>query len=75
MGKEEGKQMQGRDTRGYSEEPCITSDGIDHGRHRLEECLEAMVERYEDGYVLCPILWSGGSCGECYETFEGNVET
>ena len=47
-----------------------TADGIDHGTYHIEECLEAIIERYEDGYTLCPILWSGGSCEECYEIFE-----
>ena len=42
--------------------PCNTADGIDHGKGRIEFCLNAMIERYEDGYVLCPILWTGGSC-------------
>lgn len=51
-----------------------TADGIDHGSSRLEYCLEAVVERFEDGYVLCPILWSGGECEECYENFERSEE-
>lgn len=51
-----------------------TADGIDHGEARLEECLEAMIERFEDGYVLCPILWSGGGCEECMEIFERRQE-
>ena len=37
--------------------PCHTADGIDHGNGRIEYCLEATIERYEDGYILCPILW------------------
>lgn len=45
----------------------MTADGIDHGAYRLEDCLEAVVERYEDGYVNCPIIWSGGGCEECFE--------
>lgn len=52
----------------------MTADGIDHGDFRIEDCLEAVIERYEDGYVLCPILWSGGSCEECYEVFEDREE-
>lgn len=48
----------------------MTADGIDHGDYHLEDCIEAVIERYEDGYVLCPILWSGGNCQECYEVFE-----
>lgn len=48
----------------------MTTDGIDHGAHRIEECIEAMIERYEGGYVLCPILWSGGKCEECMEILE-----
>ena len=51
-----------------------TADNIDHGEARLEECLEANITRFEDGYVLCPILWSGGSCEECMEIFEKRVE-
>lgn len=54
--------------------PCHTSDGINHGFGRLEFCLEAMVERYEDGYLLCPILWSGGKCEECMEIFERRTD-
>ena len=51
-----------------------TADGIDHGYSRLEYCLEATIERFEDGYVLCPILWSGGECEECMEIFEKRLE-
>lgn len=47
-----------------------TDDGIDHGSWRLEDCLEAVIERFEDGFILCPIIWSGGGCEECYEIFE-----
>lgn len=54
--------------------PCNTADGIDHGKGRLEDCLDAVIERYEDGYVLCPILWSGGGCEECMEVFERRQE-
>ena len=54
--------------------PCHTADGIDHGCGRIEYCLEATIERFEDGYVLCPILWSGGSCEECMEVFERRQE-
>lgn len=53
--------------------PCYTADGIDHGKGRLEDCLEAVIERHEDGYVLCPILVMGGSCEECYGNFERRV--
>lgn len=52
----------------------LTADGIDHGTHRIEDCLEAVIERFEDGYVLCPILWSGGKCEECMEIFEERQE-
>lgn len=48
----------------------MTADGIDHGSYTITFCLEAQIEKYEDGYILCPILWCGGSCEECYETFE-----
>lgn len=47
----------------------MTADGIDHGKSQLTYCLEAVIEKFEDGYVLCPILWSHGSCEECYEVF------
>ena len=50
-----------------------TDDGIEHGESVLEDCLEAVIERFEDGFVLCPILWQGGSCEECMEVFERNV--
>jgi hypothetical protein len=51
-----------------------TADGIDHGSYQVEECFEALVERYEDGYLLCPILCSGGACEECMEIFERRQE-
>lgn len=48
----------------------MTDDGIDHGTPTLEDCIEAVIQRYTDGFVLCPILWSGGSCEECMEILE-----
>lgn len=48
----------------------MTADGIDHGASRIEDCLEAVIERYEDGYICCPIIWSGGGCEECFEVME-----
>ena len=51
-----------------------TADGINHGLARMEPCLEANIERFEDGYVLCPILWSDGKCEECMEVFEERNE-
>lgn len=51
-----------------------TADNIDHGDGRLEDCFEAVVTRFTDGYVLCPILWSGGTCEECMEIFERRQE-
>lgn len=47
----------------------MTADGIDHGKSILTDCFWAVVEKYEDGYMLCPILWSGGKCEECLEAF------
>ena len=47
-----------------------TDDNIDHGDAKLEDCLCAVIYRFADGYVLCPILWSGSGCEECYEQFE-----
>lgn len=51
-----------------------TDDGIDHGEARYEDCLEANILRFKDGFILCPILWSGGSCEDCYEAFERREE-
>lgn len=51
-----------------------TSDGIEHGDAHLEDCLEAVVTRFADGYVLCPILWSGGKCEECMDVLERREE-
>jgi hypothetical protein len=49
---------------------CHTADEIDHGESTISYCFEAMIEKFEDGYILCPILWSGGKCEECLEAFE-----
>lgn len=51
-----------------------TDDNIDHGHARLEDCLEANILRFKDGFVLCPIIWSGGECEECYKAFERRDE-
>lgn len=51
-----------------------TDDNIDHGHARLEDCLCANILRFTDGFVLCPIIWSGGSCKECMEQFERRLE-
>jgi hypothetical protein len=51
-----------------------TADGIEHGGARLEDCLEAVITRFADGYVLCPILWSGGNCEECMDVLERRAE-
>lgn len=49
-------------------------DGIDHGDYHLEDCMEATIERYEDGTIYCPITWSGRTCEECMEIFERRME-
>ena len=49
-------------------------DGIDHGDYHLEDCMEATIERYEDGTIYCPITWSGGSCEQCMEILEKRLE-
>lgn len=51
-----------------------TDDNIDHGTAQLEDCLCANILRFEDGFVLCPIIWSGGDCNECMEQFERRLE-
>ena len=51
-----------------------TADGIDHGEATFAYCFEAAIERFEDGYILCPILWSGGKCEECLEIFENRQQ-
>ena len=51
-----------------------TADGIDHGNYTIEECFEAVVERYDDGYVLCPLNWQGVKCDECLAVFEQELE-
>jgi len=41
-----------------------------HGKRMLQDCLWAVIEKYEDGFILCPILETGGKCEECYEAWE-----
>ncbi len=50
------------------------NDNIDHGDFHLEDCLDATIEKYDDGHVYCPITWSGGTCEECMEIFERRIE-
>ncbi len=47
-----------------------TADGIEHGDYTVTYCLEAVIEKYADGFILCPLLETGGKCEECYETLE-----
>jgi len=49
-------------------------DNIDHGDFHLEDCLDATIEKYDDGHVYCPLTWSGGTCEECMEIFERRME-
>lgn len=39
---------------------------------KLEDCLWAVIERHEDGTVLCPLLETGGRCEECIEIVRRN---
>ena len=41
-----------------------------HGKFTVQDCLEAVVEKYEDGFILCHLLETGGNCEECYKNFE-----
>lgn len=45
-----------------------------HGSRQIQDCLWAVIEKYEDGYIWCPMLETGGSCEECYEIFERTIE-
>ena len=51
-----------------------TADGIDHGSYIVRVCIWALIEQYEDGYILCPIEATGGSCEECYQYLEEHPE-
>ena len=51
-----------------------TTDGIDHGDAILADCFEAVIIKFGDGYILCPILWSGGRCEDCMQIFERRQE-
>ncbi len=55
-------------------EACNTADGIDHGKKHVEECLNALIEKYTDGYIHCVLNWSGVTCDECMEQFEKRLE-
>ena len=55
-------------------EACHTDDGIDHGKRHLEDCLDCTIEKYEDGFIYCPLTWSGGSCEQCMEILEKRLE-
>ena len=51
-----------------------TADGIDHGEYVLTDCFEAVVEKYEDGYMLCALNATGVSCAECMAAFEERLK-
>jgi hypothetical protein len=40
---------------------------------RVEECLEAVVQVFQDGYIECSLLESLG-CTECFRRFEKRME-
>jgi len=52
----------------------VTADGIDHGKSIITDCFEAVVEKFEDGYMLCVLNETGVSCAECIEIFEQRLE-
>jgi len=52
----------------------MTADGIDHGTSILTDCFEAVVEKYEDGYMLCVLNQTGVSCAECLANFEERLK-
>ena len=59
----------------FDDAMMITNDSVlDRRTAKLEDCLEAVVERYPDGTIWCPITWSGGSCEECMEIFNRVME-
>jgi hypothetical protein len=37
-------------------------------------CLEAVIEKHDDGTILCPLLETGGSCEECMEILERRAD-
>lgn len=39
---------------------------------KLEDCLWAVVERRDDGSVICPLIETGSSCEECYQIIKAN---
>ena len=51
-----------------------TADGIDHGGYILRDCVNAVLEVYEDGYMLCALLASGGICEECMDVLEERAD-
>lgn len=42
-------------------------------KHIIKECLEAIVDIYQDGYIRCSLVDSLG-CDECYKRFEQKIE-
>ena len=55
-------------------EACNTDDGINHGKKHLEDCFDCTIEKYEDGFIYCPLRWSGRTCEECMEIFQERTE-
>ncbi len=51
-----------------------TADGIDHGKSIITDCFEAVVEKFEDGYMLCVLNATGVKCEECMEVFEQRIK-
>lgn len=46
---------------------------IDDSRTKVHDCLEAVVVRYQDGYINCSLVHVIG-CEECYRRFEEREE-
>ena len=59
----------------FDDAMTLTVDAVlDRRTAHLEDCLEAVVERYPDGTVVCPITETGGTCEECMEVLERRLE-
>lgn len=45
---------------------------IDNSKTRVNDCLEAVVVRYQDGYISCSLVDTTG-CEECYKRFQEKI--
>lgn len=57
----------------YAADSCDRFEAYDPARHQVRECLDSVIEVFQDGFIRCGLIDVIG-CEECYRRFEERHE-